>query len=107
MKYLTKKVIKKIKKKIYFQPYILMKEKYIEKKKINETNSSDYVEELTNDIIDETESDIKNQEEEIEKKEYTIGEIDKEIEELENDLLYETVDEQVDTNHKIENLKKE
>src|SRR5699024_446161 len=82
-------------------------ERKIEMEEIKEKNTSDYVEEVTNGIIDETESDIKNQEEEIEKKEYTIGEIDKEIEELENDLLYETVDEQVDTNHKIENLKKE
>lgn len=82
-------------------------ERKVEMEEISEKNTSDYVEEVTNGLIDETESDIKNQEEEIEKKEYTIGEIDKEIEELENDLLYETVDEQVDTNHKIENLKKE
>src|SRR5699024_8161963 len=70
-------------------------ERKVEMEEISEKNTSDYVEEVTNGLIDETESDIKNQEEEIEKKEYTIGEIDKEIEELENDLLYETVDEQV------------
>src|SRR5699024_6273467 len=81
-------------------------ERKVEMEEISEKNTSDYVEEVTNGLIDETESDIKNQEEEIEKKEYTIGEIDKEIEELENDLLYETVNEKVDKNHKIENQKK-
>src|SRR5699024_4809212 len=102
---LKKKRKKKEKEKDIFST-IYTDERKVEMEEISEKNTSDYVEEVTNGLIDETESDIKNQEEEIEKKEYTIGEIDKEIEELENDLLYETVNEKVDKNHKIENQKK-
>lgn len=82
-------------------------ERKVKRKKITEKNTSDYVIEITDNLIKDTIDDIKNEEEEIQNKEEIIEEIKKEINDLEDDLLYETVDEQVDTSNEIDTLNKD
>ncbi|MCP3763738.1 hypothetical protein NLX67_15290 [Domibacillus sp. A3M-37] len=79
----------------------------VDRGEVSEKDVEEYAVKVTDEMIQNTENEIKDRQKEIEKNDLIVKKINEEISEQKGELIYQTVDEQVVTNNQIYSLEKE
>ncbi|OES43363.1 hypothetical protein [Domibacillus iocasae] len=79
----------------------------VDRNEISEKDVEEYAVKVTDEMIQNTEKEIKDRQEEIEENNLIAKKINEEINEQKGELIYQTVDEQTVTNNQIYSMEKE